>query len=217
MKYFIIIIILVINYTDFFAQKSDKSLYFKTNFEYRRKDTKGGFFNGNENYIKFLRNDLVVGIRFDKSNSAVKLGILAYSWSKSTNKSSSDIHTSKQVINSKSLGIESIYMFKLNKYPTRALGVVIGINVAFSYQYVFSKRHLLSRFSYQNDIEKNENYEDSVFGTGLGLVLLKKINDKIAIDLSIENRFYLPTTNNISYVYSGNHYLTTFSINYIIN
>lgn len=216
MKYFIIIIILVINYTDFFAQKSDKSLYLKTNFEYKMKDTKGGFFNGDNNYSKLWRSEFVVGYRLDYDKQAIKFGVLAYGWSRLTNESSSDIHTSKEVINSKSLGIESIYTFKLNKYPTRALGVVIGINVAFSYQYVFSKRHLLSRFSYQNDIEKKENLNASVFGTGLSLSMLKKINNQFTVEMSAGNRFYLPTNSSPS-SFSGNHYLTTFSINYKLN
>ncbi len=216
MKYFIIIIIFVINYTDFFAQKSDKSLYLKTNFEYKMKDTKDDFFNGDNNYSKLWRSEFVVGYRLDYDKQAIKFGALAYGWSRLTNEASSEVHTSKEIINSKSLGIESIYMFKLNKYPTRALGLVIGVNVELSYQYVFSNRHLQSSFNFQDDIEKNENYNISVFGTGLGLVLLKKINDKIAIDLSVGNRFYLPTNSSPS-SFSGNHYLATLSINYKIN
>jgi len=216
MNRLIVFIILIFCVTDFFAQKSDKSLYLKTNFEYRRKDTKDGFFNGDNNYSKLWRSEFVVGYRLDFDKHAIKFGVLAYGWSRLTNEASSDVHTSKEIINSKSLGIESIYMFKLNKYPTRKLGIVIGINVEFSYQFVFSNRHLLSRFDYQDNIEKNENYKASVFGTGLSLSMLKKINDQFAVEMSAGNRFYLPT-NNSSSSFSGNHYLTTFSINYIIN
>lgn len=216
MNRLIVFIILIFWFTDFFAQKSDKSLYLKTNFEYKMKDIKDDFFNGDNNYSKLWRSEFVVGYRLDFDKHAIKFGALAYGWSRLTNESSSDIHASKEVINSKSLGIESIYMFKLNKYPTRTLGIVIGINVAFSYQYVFSNLHLLSRFNYQDDIEKNENYKDSVFGTGLSLSMLKKINDQFAVEMSAGNRFYLPTNSSPS-SFSGNHYLATLSISYKIN
>ena len=216
MNRLIVFFVLIFCFTDFFAQKSDKALYLKANFEYKMKDTKDDFYNGNNNYSKLWRSEFVVGYRLDFDKHAIKFGALAYGWSRLTNESSSDIHTSKEIINSKSLGIESIYTFKLNKYPTRALGLVIGVNVELSYQYVFSNRHLQSSFNFQDDIEKNENYNISVFGTGLGLVLLKKINDKIAIDLSVGNRFYLPT-NSSPGSFSGNHYLTTFSVSYKLN
>ena len=213
MKYLLIIIILVINYTDFFAQKNDKSLYLKTNFEDITIKS-----NLNENKFKFLRlerYEQILGYKVDKDKHAIKIGIIAFGSSNIIKKTLSSDHYSKEKVSTQSFGMELSYMFKLTNQK-KETSILFGMNVDVGVQYLFIKRSLYDSYTYKEETEENERFNSIVLGPAVGVFIQKKITRKFVLDFGLNHSFFIPISKT-PILFTRNSSMAAFSINYILN
>jgi len=217
MKYFSIIIFLYfLSFSEIFAQKNDKSLYFKINNETIRSESSKT--TQNETKYKWTdkdRYDQILGYKVDRDKYAIKIGILAYGFTNIIKKSLSSDHFSKEKISAQSFGIESAYMFKLTKQK-KETSILFGINVNVGVQYLFIKRSLYDSYTYKEDSEVNERFNSIVLGPAVGVFIQKKITRKFVLDFGLNHSFFIPISKT-PILFTRNSSMAAFSINYILN